>query len=84
MTDMIQMGECRVLVTMDPVEVRGRTKILWHLSISHPNRYPTWDEIKEARERFLPANLSFAMRFPPASEPYVNMHTNCFHLWEEA
>lgn len=53
----------------------------WHLSISHPSRYPTWDEIKEARYRLLPDEIYMAMILPPSGE-YVNVHENCFHLWE--
>lgn len=53
----------------------------WHLSISHRSRYPTWDEIKEARYRFIPDNVTMAMILPPRGE-YVNVHPNCFHLHE--
>lgn len=52
-----------------------------HMSISHQDRYPTWGEIKEAREQFLPMGKFFAMIIPP-TKYYVNMHPNCFHLWE--
>ena len=69
-----KFGECDVLVTNDP-------GIGLHLSISHRNRYPTWDEIKQAREKFLPDALTFAILFPPKAE-YVNMHPNCFHLYQ--
>ena len=64
---------------------------LFHLSISHrvtdedgfvrPGRYPTWDEIREAREEFCPANAVFVMYLPPKEE-YVNLHPTTFHLWE--
>ncbi len=61
----------------------------FHMSISHrtsdgyrrPGRYPTWDEIVEARYRFCPANLTMAMLLPPKGE-YVNVHATTFHLWE--
>lgn len=53
----------------------------WHLSISHPSRYPTYDEIKEARYKFIPNNATVAMLFPPKEE-FINVHQNCFHLWE--
>ena len=61
----------------------------WHLSISHragarpprPGRYPTWDEIKDARYRFMPAGITVAQLLPPESE-WVNAHGTCFHLWE--
>ena len=45
----------------------------WHLSIAHPTRYPTWDEIKEVRYRFLPDELYMAIILPPKRE-YVNVH----------
>ncbi len=54
---------------------------LWHLSVSHPKRYPTWDELKALRYALLPNNRTFGILFPPA-EQYVNFHQNCFHLHE--
>ena len=53
----------------------------WHLSISHPSRYPTWDEIRDARYDLLPDGCTMAMLLPPKGE-YVNLHRNCFHLHE--
>jgi hypothetical protein len=53
----------------------------WHLSISHPTRYPTWDEIKAARYDLLPDDCTMGMLLPPSGE-YVNVHPNCFHLHE--
>jgi hypothetical protein len=62
---------------------------LWHLSISHrtnehppqPGRYPDWDEIVEARYRFIPDGVNVAMLLPPRAE-WVNVHPTTFHLWE--
>lgn len=61
----------------------------WHMSISHrtnahpprPGRYPTWDEIKDARYRFMPGDITVAQLLPPESE-WVNVMGTCFHLWE--
>ncbi|SIS88764.1 DUF7694 domain-containing protein [Alicyclobacillus vulcanalis] len=53
----------------------------WHMSISHPERYPTWDEIREARYQLIPNDVTMAMLLPPKEE-YVNVHPNCFHLHE--
>ena len=53
----------------------------WHLSVSHPSRYPTWDEIKDVRYKYLPNDITVGLLFPPREE-YVNVHDNCFHLWE--
>jgi hypothetical protein len=63
----------QVLVTREP---RG-----WHMSISHPTRYPKWDEIKRARYWFVPDEVTMAQLLPPRAE-FVNIHENCFHLWE--
>lgn len=54
----------------------------FHLSISHPNRYPTWDEICEARDHFTPTDKTFVQELPPRDR-WVNLHSNCFHLWEQ-
>jgi hypothetical protein len=53
----------------------------YHLSISHPMRYPKWDEIASARYYLLPDSLTMMMYLPPREE-YVNVHRNCFHLHE--
>jgi hypothetical protein len=68
-----ELGECSVIVTREG----GR----WHLSISHPRRYPEWDEIAEARYRLLPKTQTFALPLPPESE-YLNLNANCFHLYQ--
>jgi hypothetical protein len=60
----------------------------FHLSISHrtndtpprPGRYPSWDEIVEARYEFCPPAMTMAMFLPPKEE-YVNVHETTFHLW---
>ena len=67
------LGDCRVIVTRDYGE--------WHLSISHPSRYPTWHEICQARYRLLPKKATFAMLLPP-EDKYINIHKSCFHLHE--
>lgn len=67
------LGECTIFV--------ARELGLFHLSISHPIRYPTWDEIHDARYQLLPDSICVAMLLPPKEE-YVNLHSNCFHLWE--
>lgn len=68
-----QLGQCTVFA--------GVELGMWHLSISHPTRYPSWDEIKEARYRFVPNEVTMAMLLPPREE-YINIHSNCFHLHE--
>jgi len=72
-------GRLAVLVALEPAG--------WHLSISHaPNgrgrgRYPSWDEIADARYTLLPDDIAVAMILPPADE-YVALHDTTFHLHE--
>ena len=54
---------------------------LMHLSISRHDRYPEWDEIKNAVYTLLPEEKTYAMYFPPKSQ-FVNIHPNCFHVYE--
>jgi hypothetical protein len=72
-------GGNRVVVSVE--DRFGDKRGLWHLSISRVDRYPGWDEILAAREQFLPHGTTFAMILPRLDE-YVNLHNNCFHLWE--
>ena len=51
------------------------------LSVSHPSRYPTWDEVTEARYRLIPDKIEMAMPLPPRAE-YLNIHPYMFNLFE--
>lgn len=66
-------GECTIIVSKD----YGK----WHLSISHPRRLPTYNELKEARYKYTPNLITMAQIFPPL-EQYVNIHPFCLHLWQ--
>jgi hypothetical protein len=52
-----------------------------HCSIAHPLRYPTWNEIYKVRYALLPGDKNFGMHLPPMKD-YLNVHRNCFHLYE--
>lgn len=76
-----ELGECWIITAREPSGVEGQ--LLWHLSISHTDRHPTWDEIKVARYRLLPLDLTFGMILPPPRY-YVNVpqQNHVFHLYE--
>lgn len=80
-TKWFTMGRCVILVGREPVGENG--ELLWHFSISRDDRHPSWDEIKTARYRLLPAELTFGILLPPP-ESYVNVEAqdHVFHLWE--
>ena len=70
-------GDLKVCVA-DP-EVEGGA----HISVSHPYRYPTWEEIKAAWYDLVPnaSEITGAIILPRKPE-YVNIHTNCFHVYQ--
>ncbi len=55
---------------------------LWHLSVS-ANYTLGYYELKEIRYMFMPNDMHVAQIFPPREE-FVNLHENCFHLYEMA
>ena len=68
-----RMGRCNVIVTKDD----GR----WHLSISTHDASPSYKELKEAKEKFLPLHLTYGQLFVPEDQ-HVNLHKFTHHLWE--
>lgn len=79
---------CYVVVAHEPARevpegiwVPNEARMLWHMSISHPKRYPSWDEIADARYTLCPQDITMALLLPPPEE-YVNAHPHVFHLWQ--
>ena len=67
--------------------VNGAATAVWsngggwdHVSISYPDRTPTWDEMKRAKEIFFEGFEAAIEIHPPQSE-YVNAHDHCLHIW---
>lgn len=79
------LEDCTVIVTREP---HGDTEKVfrWHLSISHPYRYPSWDEMKFAILNLIPdENAMMAQILIPeraTNQEWVNISENCFHWWE--
>jgi hypothetical protein len=73
----------RVLVSLDPVRSRheAESSLRWHLSVSCPRRVPTWAQVREARDLFVPKDVAMAMILPRDGQ-YVNLHEYTLHLWE--
>ena len=53
---------------------------LWHLSVAARHTLGYY-ELKEIRYMFMPDDMQVAQIFPPREE-FVNVHKNCFHLYE--
>lgn len=76
-------GEIRVLVDRNEkmkAYPGQETETSSHLSISCADRYPTWDEINEARYRFLPRDREAYMVLP-AEHQDLNRMPFCFHVF---
>lgn len=78
------LGEAKVYESFPDGDLRcivGKEGGRWHLSMSHRSRYPSWDEMADARYRFIPNRAQMAMLAPPREE-FVNVHDTTLHLWE--
>lgn len=70
-------GEVHIFLSQDKTPKWGWLK---HISISCQYRYPTWEEILEAKEHFF-GDMDTMMIIPKKAD-YVNVHPNCFHIWQ--
>lgn len=69
-----QSGDLRALVSRE----FGR----WHLSLSVSSpRYPTWDELADARYDLLPPHIDVALFLPPPWD-YTNHHPHVLQMSE--
>jgi len=51
-----------------------------HVSVSHKDRCPTWDEMERVKRwLFLPDETAMQLHVPPSD--HVNVATTCLHLW---
>lgn len=67
------MGRCYIITAIEG----GR----WHLSISTQNALPSYHELKKARYKYCPGDITMAELFPPLDK-FVNAHPFCRHLWQ--
>lgn len=51
-----------------------------HVSISRPDRCPTWEEMAWVKDCFFEAEETAMQLHPPQSQ-YVNRHPFCLHIW---
>jgi hypothetical protein len=60
------------------VELDGKRWV--HLSVSYPDRLPTWEDLVYAKELFMGRESRALQVIPPRSE-YINLHPYVLHLW---
>ena len=71
------LGELRIISSIDITE-HGR---LMHVSVSLPDRYPTWDEMIAIKRHFYPPDVA-AVMIAPEEEVYVNIQSWTLHWWQ--
>jgi hypothetical protein len=63
------------------LKVLASDGLAWaHVSVSLPDRCPTWEEMCHVKELFWRSDEAVMQLHPPRSE-YVNYHPHCLHLW---
>lgn len=63
------------------VRVQASWGMGWdHVSVSLPNRCPTWDEMCKIKDLFFDGDECVMQLHPPRSVA-VNYHNYCLHLW---
>lgn len=51
-----------------------------HVSVAHPDRLPTWEDLKIVKAMFWHTEADVIQFLPPESE-YVNVHEYCLHMY---
>lgn len=54
---------------------------LLHVSLSYPDRNPSWEDIKQVRGAFYAEDIDCMMVLPKTAD-YVNLHPHTFHIWQ--
>lgn len=70
----------RKLAVIGSISVEADGKPWLHLSLSHPKRMPTYDDLVYLKKHWAGEDRKCIMVMPPKSE-HVNIHPFCLHLW---
>ena len=54
-----------------------------HISLSRPDRLPSWSDVAKVKEDFLGTGGD-AIHVIPKKRDHVNVHQYCLHIWESA
>lgn len=79
-TKRYKMGKVMIFISPPVIEAN----MGWHMSISHPERYPTWDEVAAAWYQLVPdADNRVGVMVLPKRKDYINLHNFCFQVHEQ-
>ena len=51
-----------------------------HLSVSSPNKTPSWDLMCKLKEIFW-RDTEACVEYHPKKKDYINFHSHCLHIW---
>lgn len=71
-------GHLRVMATIDRTHAHGE---LLHVTISLPDRLPTWPMVRAIRGAFFGTDVACIMLVPTEAE-MAGQHPYTFHLWQ--
>jgi len=71
------LGEIPLKVVASPPDGEWQ-----HVSVSLPNKCPTWNEMCKIKELFWDDDETVMQLHVPTSQ-HINMHPFCLHLWRE-
>jgi len=74
-THSYKAGKITIFLSRNPVTQA------YHLSLAHPDRYPTWDEVAYVRYALIPDDAFMVMALP-SQKDYINFHNFCFQMHE--
>lgn len=64
-----------------PLQIIASDGMGWeHVSVSRPDRIPTWDEMCRVKAMFW-GDDDCVMQLHPPKRDWVNNHNRCLHLW---
>ncbi|HBE17065.1 MAG TPA: hypothetical protein DDW51_05500 [Cyanobacteria bacterium UBA11367] len=70
----------KALKVLMSVSVEEDNELWIHVSLSHRNRLPTYEEMKVVKSIFI-GNEQDAIQIFPRLSNHVNIHPYCLHLW---
>jgi hypothetical protein len=77
-------GRCVVDYKNVPLRIQYSWGLGWeHVSVSTPQRCPTWEEMCFVKDTFWPDD-EWCVQYHPAKADYVNVNPYCLHIFRPA
>lgn len=67
-------------VLLSAEKAPGTHEVWLHVSVSHRDRIPTWEELRDVKDLFVGRD-KLALQVLPSADEYVNICWRVLHLW---